>query len=325
MYGNRSLKQRLPFPYNLDLSLVVRRLDRRTPDSRKRLANDPVTAAYLAAAMRLIERKLGPDAKRVPVDPQDENSVERPLLGFLSQRAVVAEMANNPTPFPRVGSVSTMRCTWRSHSDFIADLLSFGLWSQSHPAFWESPVVRAAAKDLKAGVDFAQIVHDLAYWNMVVLVSWPRFRLSLVATAASEGDKAIRAAMAEHYKGALEPWKPLLADILRARKLRLRPGITPDDFVNLFVAVAEGCALRSLAHPEAEMMDPQRGRSLLGTAALALILGCLERVSGHEGTSIEQAVDRMVRGNAVQRDQDEPAPKPKVTGHRPRAVARPGC
>ncbi|GII62544.1 hypothetical protein Skr01_26290 [Sphaerisporangium krabiense] len=81
---------------------------------RQAVANDPVTAAYLAAAMRMIERHLGPGAERVPVDPEDENSLARPLFGFLSQRAVAAEVAGNPVPFPQVGNVSTLRSTWRS-------------------------------------------------------------------------------------------------------------------------------------------------------------------------------------------------------------------
>jgi hypothetical protein len=296
MDDKQPLKQRLPFPFNQDLSQVVRHLDRRTVAARERLANDPVTAAYLAAAMRLIERFIGPCAERILVDPDDENSVERPMLGFLSQRAVAAEVANNPAPFPRKGNVSTMRSTWRSHSDFIADLLSFGLWSQSGPAVWESDAVKAAARDLEAGVHFDQVVHELAYWYMVVLIARPRFRLELVAAAAAEGDKVTRAAMAEHYTGVLEPWKPLLANILRARGLRLRSGISPDDFINLLVALVEGSALRSLANPDAVVVDHQKHRSLLGTAVLALISGCLERDRDGPGVSIEDAVNMLVRG-----------------------------
>lgn len=137
MDEEQALKQRLPYPYNQDLSMVLRRLDRRTPFSRQRLANDPVTAAYIVAGMRLIQRHLGPGAERVLADPDDENSVGRPLLSFLSQRAVAAEVANNPDPFPRLGSTSTLRCSWKSHSDFIADLLSFGLWSLHRPAYYD--------------------------------------------------------------------------------------------------------------------------------------------------------------------------------------------
>jgi len=118
----RRLKQQLPYPYNQDLSKVLRGLKRRNPISRRsRQANDPVTAAYLAAAVRLIQRHLGPGASRLPGDADDADSIERPLLGFLSQRAVAAEVSHNPPPFHRVGRVSTMRERWRHQSDFVAD------------------------------------------------------------------------------------------------------------------------------------------------------------------------------------------------------------
>jgi hypothetical protein len=41
----RTLKEQLPYPYNQDLSKVLRALSRRTPFARRRKANDPVTAA----------------------------------------------------------------------------------------------------------------------------------------------------------------------------------------------------------------------------------------------------------------------------------------
>ena len=67
----RTLKQQLPHPYNQDLSKILRGLNRRTQFARRRLANDPVTAAYLAAAVRLIQRHLGPGANRALADPDD--------------------------------------------------------------------------------------------------------------------------------------------------------------------------------------------------------------------------------------------------------------
>ena len=131
----RRLKQQLPYPYDQDLSKVLRGLKRRNPITRRsRQANDPVTAAYLAAAVRLIQRHLGPGASRLPGDADDADSIERPLLGFLSQRAVAAEVSHNPPPFHRVGRVSTMRERWRHQSDFVADVLRFGLWASHYPA-----------------------------------------------------------------------------------------------------------------------------------------------------------------------------------------------
>src|SRR5215469_3607924 len=95
----KTLKQQLPYPYDQDLSPVLRNLNRRTPFGRRRQANDPVTAAYLAAAVRLIQRHLGPGGIRTPEDPEDPDSIPRPLLNFLSQRAVAAEVDHNPARF----------------------------------------------------------------------------------------------------------------------------------------------------------------------------------------------------------------------------------
>ncbi|HEX6470505.1 MAG TPA: hypothetical protein VF069_15515 [Streptosporangiaceae bacterium] len=295
--GDRGgVKAGLPSPYDQDLSKVLAHLDRRTPGSRAKLANDPVTAAYLAAGMRLIERHLGPDAQRTLADPDDESSVERPLLSFLSQRAVAAAVADNPHPFPRMGNVSTMRSTWRSQSDFIADLLRFALWSEHHPASWESTKAFGAIERLieEADSDFAQIIHELGYHNMMIFVSRARFRLRLVATAAAEGDDVIRAALGALYQGGLASWREVFTKVVEDQDLRLRPGITPDDFLNLLAALVEGIALRALADPSANVVDHGRRRSLLGTGALALIRGCLERANDSDGMSLEESVHDMV-------------------------------
>ncbi|MCT9935428.1 hypothetical protein N5079_35035, partial [Planotetraspora sp. A-T 1434] len=290
----QTLKQQLPHPYNQDLSQVLRRLDRRTAFSRTRLANDPVTAAYLAAAMRLIERNLGPGATRTPSDVDDENSIDRPVLSFLSQRAVAAEVANNPAPFPQMGSVSTMRSTWRSHSDFIADLLRFGLWSQYQPTHCDTTEAADVIEQIIEGPHFVQAVHDLGYGDLMTLIDRPKFRLELIAVAAADGDDTIRKAMAENHHGIVAPWKEGFAEILRARGLRLRTGLTLDALVALMTALTEGIALRALIDPDVGIIDHLRRRSLLGTGRLALILGCVERADNSDGLSLEQAVSAMV-------------------------------
>jgi hypothetical protein len=200
MTNVQDLKHQLPFPYNQDLSGVLTHLDRRTPFHRDRLANDPVTAAYLAAAMRLAGRYLGPDPDRTPTDPRDENSLERPLLGFLSQRAVTAEVANNPDPFPRQGSVATLRSRWKSQSDFIADLINFAMWPGNYPpGFYHE--VAAGADRLLEGPDLVNAVHDLAYLNVRDAVTTPAFRLSSAAMTTAEGDAVIGEAIASSYTG----------------------------------------------------------------------------------------------------------------------------
>jgi hypothetical protein len=191
------------------------------------------------AAMRLVRQNLGPEAERRLVDIEDSHSVARPLLSFLSQRTVAAEVTNNPHPFPRYGSVSTLRSTWESHSDFIADLLGFGLWSAQYPGTRKDESRDIDAENLVTGDDPVQAIHNIAYWETAAVINSPSFRLRLVAAASTEGDPVISEAMEEIYKGAAEPWKELYENFIQARGLRLRPGITIDDFSNLISAY--GC------------------------------------------------------------------------------------
>jgi hypothetical protein len=287
------LKQQLPYPYNQDLSKVLRGLRRRNPITRRsKQANDPVTAAYLAAAVRLIQRHLGPGACRTPADPEDPDSIERPLLSFLSQRAVAAEVNHNPPPFHRVGRVSTMRERWRHQSDFIADVLRFGLRAWHFPAAHQDEMSDAKDEAI-SGLDPVQALHRLCYWDLTSLVDTPMFRLGLVAAAEAEGDPVIGEAMSERDRENNPLWKGFYEDFVRYRGLRVRSGITLDDCTTLLAAVADGLALRALANPAARVVDHDRRRCLLGTAALALISGCLERADRSDGLSLEQAVRAM--------------------------------
>jgi hypothetical protein len=290
------LKRQLPYPYNQDLSKVLRGLKRRNPITRRsKQANDPVTAAYLYAAVRLIRRHLGPGAIRTPGDAEDLDSIERPLLSFLSQRAVAAEVNHNPPPFHRVGRTSTMRERWRHQSSFIADVLRFGLRGWHYPALHQDEV--ADAKDeVLSGPDPVRGLHRLCYWDLTRMLDTPMFRLELIAAAAAEGDPVIGEAISGHYRENNPLWKQFYEEFLRARGLRLRPGVTLDECADLLAAVADGLAMRALADPSAPLVDRARRRCLLGTAALALIAGCVERADRDGSGSLEDAVHVMISG-----------------------------
>jgi len=291
--GLATLKLELPAPFNQDLSLILCLLSGNTLGEQEELANDPVTASYLAAGMRLIERNLGPGGARTPVDLEGDIPVQRPLLSFLSERAVVAEVANNAYPFSRAGNVATLRSIWRSQSDFIADLLRFGLWAAHYPAAHQHEVT-AAAEQAIIGVDFVAAIHTICYWDLLVYLGMPMFRLQLVAAASSEDDEAIQRAISERYSETIGLWKELYASFLDVRGLRLREGITLDECADLLTAVAEGLALRQLADPNAKFFDHERRSSLLGKATLAVIKGCLESAEASDGLTLEQAVHDMI-------------------------------
>jgi hypothetical protein len=309
MSEENELKQGLPFPYCHDLSQILRSLNRRTRRGRERIANDPVTAGYLAAAIRLVKRYLGPGAERAPAGPEDDPCLDRPLLRFLTQRAIAKEYAGNPHPFPRQGNVSTMRSTWQTHSHFIADLLRFGLWSRHFPAARRGEVTAAAAEALH-GPEPARAIHEICYWDLVNLLDTPIFRLSLIAAASAEGDAVIQQATSELYGENTRSWAGFYEEFLRARHLRPRPGLTVKTCADILSAVADGLAARTLTHPEAQAVEHERRRSHLGTVTLALVLACLERDDEAGGQTLEEAVAAMLRGPSADAGGTEPGVTP---------------
>lgn len=278
----RSAKRDLPFPYNLDLSGVLRHLNRRTRVFRAKLANDPVTAAYLAAGMRLLARHFGPGTDRGP-------RRERPSLSFLSQRAVAGEVARNPGLFPRQGSVAALRDRWPAQSEFVADLINFATWRENYRP--ESRKQHAARIErLAHGPDFVRAVHETAYQHTVDGLATPSVRLGLSLMAEAEGDEEVTAAISRMTSDYLAQWKDLYATVMRERDLRLRPGLTLDDLANALSAISDGMVLRAIGDPAAGVVDHASRRTLVGTAALAVIYACIEPDETTPGETLEQAV-----------------------------------
>jgi len=285
-------KSRLPYPFNEDLSPVLLRLNRRTERGRRQLANDPVTAAYLAAALRLVERRLGPRSE--PASPP-QPTAERSFFGFLTQRAVAAEVAGNPDPFPRRGSVSTLRTSWRSQSDFIADVLGFVLWTGYYPAaymgLWDG-----GAEQLAEGEDFADAIQEVAYDATDHLLAMVTFRIQLAASIGAQDDPEIRSVLAAKYERGQAIWGGIYTRMMTARGLRLRDGMSLGQLADVLTALVEGCALRAMAEgPETRVMDAANKRGLLSTAALALVSGCMEPKGHEDGLSLAEHVNAMAR------------------------------
>ncbi|MEV6265335.1 TetR family transcriptional regulator C-terminal domain-containing protein [Streptomyces sp. NPDC051784] len=281
-------KSHLPHPYDRDLSHVLRHLSRITATGRKKLANSLSTAGYLAAGMRLIQQHLGPEAVRGAAAGRT-HALERPLLGFLSQRAVAAAVAENPPPFTHRGGVPRLRTTWRSQSDFVADLINFAMWPANyHPGYLSQ---RAdTTRRLVAGDDFVLAVHETAYRHTAESARMPSVRLSLALMALADGDETVQRALTETYRGYLSSWKQVYADVLQARGLRLRTGLDLDDLANALSAATDGTVLRSIGDPRARVVDQEGQRSLMGTVALAVMHGFLEPVDAPDGLTLEQAV-----------------------------------
>jgi hypothetical protein len=299
MDGEPTLKQQLPYPYNQDLSQVLSHLNRRTVLGRQGLANDPVTAAHLAAAMRLVEQHLGPASEPTTEEPH-RDGVDLSVLSFLSQRTVAKEMPSNPDPFPRCGTPGMVRATWKSQSDFMADLLSFAFWPAYYPESYQQ--TRASgAEELVTGDDPAQAIEGLAYRVTEELAEMLSFRLQLIALAIAERNEVVREALAGKYRRAHALWKQVYSEFLEAHKLKLRPGITLDQLTTILTSIDEGAALRYIADPSAEVLNRIERRSLLGTAALAILNGCLQPIEDSDGRSIGEVLNAIFEQNPASR------------------------
>ena len=287
------LKSRLPYPFNEDLSPVLLRLNRRTERGRQQLANDPVTAAYLSAALRLVERRLGPRSEEAAGGRDPAAAAARSFLGFLTQRAVAAEVEGNPDPFPRRGSVSTLRTSWRTQADFIADLLGFVLWTGYYPASY-TKLWEVAAEQLAEAEDFADSVQEAAFHATAQLLAMVTFRIQLAASIGAQDDPAVRAVLAAKYERGQAIWGGIYTRMMAARGLQLRDGISLGELADILTALVEGCALRAMAEgPQTRVLDFESKRGLLSTAALALVAGAMRPKGQDDELSLAEAVNAM--------------------------------
>ena len=179
------------------------------------------------------------------------------------------------------------------------------MWAGQYPTRYTSEVADRAEK-LLDGPDFVDAIQELAYFDMSTILGMPWFRLKLAAIAAAEDDSVISAALADVYRGPLDRWKQFYGAVLDARDLELRAGVTRDDLTDILASITEGLAMRTIGAPETRLIDHERRRSMLGTAALAVILGCVKRTDDATDLTLEQAVHALVydrpgrRGNGLQ-------------------------
>jgi hypothetical protein len=73
------------------------------------------------------------------------------------------------------------------------------------------------------------------------------------------------------------------AAFIEALGLQLRPGVAVDDIANILSALVDGLMLHTVGNPSPALVDHDRKRTVLGTAALALIYSFLEPAKDASG------------------------------------------
>lgn len=277
-----------------DLVRVLRHLNRHSMRGRIQAAKDPVTRAYLQAGLRLIERQFA------PYDDDDESDRQSsPFFAWVSRQKVVDEIQNEPNSsgLPKPASINGLRDRWEPHRNYISDLLSVVLASDH----WSLSVARdeQLLQDMLTG-DFPDAAHELAFADLEALTSAAiSFRVQMIAASFAERDGAVREALRQLYAVVTENWSRVYRAVLDDLGASFRPGITIERFTHMLTAAAEGFALRLLADPEADVIDRERRRSLLGTMALSLMIGCVD-LFGDEMT-VEDVVRTALAARRAQK------------------------
>jgi hypothetical protein len=272
------------------LSGLMRAARRKTDAGRRLLANDELTREYLEAGRRLIDAQLGPG--------DDTDAEDRPLFRWLSQRAVIDEVTSGGNRLH--GSEGTFRDRWPYQPDFIRDVFAYSL----RGAHWQDFVDRTAgSRDRLADAeDIVQAVHDAAYDDLTVSLRSSANRTWLIGAAMAARDEIARTTLRQMYQISTRAWQDAYEKAAAARGLRPRKGLTIEDLNYIITAVSEGIQVRLMVEEDGLALDHERRTSLLGVAALAVVVACFDHLD--DGLSLEELV-RVAVGSP---DRDTEAP-----------------
>ncbi|MGH3759519.1 hypothetical protein [Actinophytocola sp.] len=271
--------------YDDDLTNVVLNVHRRNAESTSRLANHPLTRAYLEAGVRILHREFTTD------NGEYDERFLRPLA-TLTRETVIAEVANGPDELPRHGTVGSFRDRWHYFPEYVSDLARYTMRRQRLD---EDLLLAEQAAAAMADGDFVSAAHEIAFRRMALAErsTTSRFRYSVIALATQ--DRELYKAMASVYDDVTGMWEQMLDAMLSARGLALRPGISTRDFATMLTALNEGLAFRIASDPGSGVLDHERRRSLLGVAALTLIAGCVDT---GDHASVEELAERIASSSA---------------------------
>lgn len=266
---------------NLD-NVLAPFLSRKDPEAQRELANHPLTRAFLEAGIRLLEEEFvaGPAAKKW------FRRRPRPFL-WMSRGQIVKKITRGPKGLSRKGGDGSFRDRWSYVSDYLGDLIRYALriyrWGD------RTDLAEQAADAIGKG-DLSTVVHEITYRDIKFMTDDMAMRLLFLVTAFADRDPVIAEALSAVYRKVTEAWGGVYTDFFHTRDLRLRPGLSMDDFTVLLTAVAEGLALRAIADRATPVLDAERRHSLLGTAVLALVIAC---VDPGDGGTLEEAANRI--------------------------------
>jgi AcrR family transcriptional regulator len=251
-----------------DLAPVLKKLRRHndTEADHTRLANHPLTRAYLEAGFRLLTRECVP-----PNNGVSQNTGEEPLsgyFGFLSADVVNAETRENGECR---AEEDAFHYRWLHRDDYVRDALVYSLWVKN----WWPHIMAADRADniLTTSTDLVAAAHEASYRDQVAALDNPVTSLELIAAAVAERHPELRTSMGAVYRSTQEKWIPLYQKVFTDHGRELRPDTTIQDVADIITALSDGLILRARADPNVNFIDHEQRRTLLGKAVMAVVIG----------------------------------------------------
>jgi hypothetical protein len=231
------------------------------------------------------------------VRPAGPAAGEKPFwsgIRFLTERAVIAEMQQNPAPFLSQKGDGPFRATWATHDDYTSDLLAFLFHAMNYePQYGED--LQTLADWLADEPDFAHAIDRATQAELANLCRMPLFRLQLIMVAGAERTDGIHDAMANNYRGALRPWQKIYESTFAIRGFQLRPGVTAEELTTMLAALAEGFAIHHLADPGAGVLGDGAAGNLFGKAVLGILNSYLEPKAEPAGRPLRDDFEERAR------------------------------
>jgi hypothetical protein len=295
-----------------DVAINVRTKSGRLFTGRK-LANCPVTRACLEGGRLLAEREL--------LGWVTEARLHRPLE-TLTQKDITAEaelifqeadrdegiaraLFGTPPDWTKAAtrpSVGTMKDRWPNLTLYMGDLVRYVL--RERYSLTNGILSNATRAELRETAAFSATVEKVAYEDMkFVYADETSARFQYLVTGLADFHEQIREALGGVYKHSFEYWRGVYAEILKARGVSLRPGISLDELTMMLTGMAQGLSLRHIGAASGKVIDHENQRSVLGKASQILIAGAIDP---GDGRRVADIVDELMAVRLPPDDRGKP-------------------
>jgi hypothetical protein len=284
-----------------DVAINVRTKSRKTSTGLD-LANSPVTRAYLEGGRRLAEnellgyvrdqertfRPLGTltkkrvidEAKAIFREARGDERIARALYGTVPE-------LERPTTKPSAG---TLRDRWDVLPYYLGDLVRYVL--RERYSLTDGMLDETTRAELRETAAFSAAVDKVAYEDMkVVYADETSARFQYLMTGLADFHEEVREALGGVYEHSFGYWRGVYAEILEARGVSLRPGISLDELTMMLTGMAQGLSLRHIGAASGKVVDHHNQRSVLGKASQILIAGAIDPGDGRE---VAEVVDELM-------------------------------